>query len=94
MDGQSKSMSNNPSAGSIVEEFCSDTSAHGLVRILPVKNRARTVIWSFLFMGAVGVLLFEVHILLTKYLMRPLATVLTVESNTVRFVSARFQSIY
>lgn len=87
-------MSNKQSAGSIVEEFCSDTSAHGLGRILPVKNRTRTVVWSFLFMGAVGVLLFEVHILLTKYLTRPLATVITVESNTVRFASAQFLSIY
>ncbi|KAL9986112.1 hypothetical protein ACROYT_G000192 [Oculina patagonica] len=78
-------MSNSKSACSIVEEFCNDTSAHGLGRILPVKNRARTVIWSFLFVVAVGMLSFEVSLLLWKFQSRPLATLITMESKTSLF---------
>lgn len=85
MDIQSEKVNNSNSTRSIVEEFCNDTSAHGLGRILPVKNRAKTVIWSFLFMVAVGILLFQVYILFSKYKSRPLATLITVESKTVRF---------
>ena len=86
MDTQRDKRSNSNSAGSIVKEFCSDTSGHGLGRILPVKNRTRTVIWSFLFTVAMGLLLFQVFIQFSKYQIRPLTTLITMKSNTVRFL--------
>lgn len=79
----------NKSAGSIVEEFCSETSAHGLGRVLPVKNRTRTIVWSILFMMTVALFSYQLHELICKYGSRPLTTLITVESKAVSFVFCR-----
>ena len=72
---------------SLAENFCADTSAHGLGKILPVKHWARSVFWSLLFIGAVVVLCLQIRALFNKYQSRPLTTLLTVERKGVRYFS-------
>jgi len=68
----------------LIKDFCGYTSAHGLERIMSAKQWIRKAFWSLLFIAAITVLGIQVHTLYNKYQRRPLVTLVTLESNTVR----------
>ena len=68
----------------VIKDFCGYTSAHGLERIMSAKQWTRKAFWSLLFIAAITFLGIQVHTLYNKYQSRPLVTLVTLESNTVR----------
>ena len=68
---------------SVMQEFCDNTTAHGLGRIHLFNQWIRKVFWSLLFIGAVTMLCIQVHTLFDKYRKRPLTTLVTVKTETV-----------
>lgn len=77
----------NKPTNSILEEFCNETTAHGLGRVLPVKNRIRTTIWSVLFVGAFVAFTYHFHVLFGRLRTNSLVTEMEVESKLVSFDS-------
>lgn len=69
---------------SLVKDFCDYTSAHGLGRIMAATHWTRTVFWTMLLLGATTIMTIQVHTLFQKYQGRPLTTLVTVETSTVR----------
>ena len=69
---------------SLVKDFCDYTSAHGLGRIMAATHWTRSVFWTMLLLGATTIMTIQVHTLFQKYQRRPLTTLVTVETSTVR----------
>ena len=69
----------------LVKDFCDYTSAHGLGRIMAATHWTRTVFWTMLLLGATTIMTVQVHTLFQKYQRRPLTTLVTIETSTVRF---------
>ena len=69
---------------SLTKDFCGYTSAHGFERIMSSKQWIRKAFWSLLFIAAIVVLGIQVYTLFKKYQRRPLATLITLKSDTVR----------
>ena len=68
---------------SYLSDFGDYSSAHGVGRIRSSKRLVGKVLWSLLFVGAVGMLLFQVHLLSKKFQERPLNTFIRLEHETV-----------
>lgn len=71
----------------LIKDFCDYTSAHGLGRIMAATNWARSVFWTLLLLAAVTIMTIQVHALFKKYQRRPLTTLVTVETSTVRDIN-------
>ena len=69
---------------SLTKDFCSYTSAHGFERIMSSKQWIRKAFWSLLFIAAIVVLCLQILTLLEKYRSRPLVTLVSLQSDTVR----------
>lgn len=69
---------------SLTKDFCGYTSAHGFERIMSSKQWIRKAFWSLLFIAAIVVLCFQVLTLFEKYQSRPLVTLVSLQSDTVR----------
>lgn len=67
----------------VIKDFCDYTSAHGFGRIKASTHWTRTLFWSLLFIGAVAIMTAQVHTLYKKYEVRPLTTLVEVETSTV-----------
>lgn len=72
---------------SLTKDFCGYTSAHGFERIMSSKQWIRKAFWSLLFIAAIVVLCFQVLTLFEKYQSRPLVTLVSLQSDTVRIKS-------
>lgn len=71
---------------SLTRDFCGYTSAHGFERVMSSKQWIRKAFWSLLFIAAIVVLGIQVYTLFKKFQRRPLATLITLKSDTVRSV--------
>ena len=69
---------------SLLKDFCDYTSAHGLGRIMASTHWTRTVFWTLFLLGATTIMTIQVHTLFQKYQRRPLTSLVTVETSTVR----------
>lgn len=69
---------------SLTKDFCGYTSAHGFERVMSSKQWFRKAFWSLLFIAAVVILGIQVYTLFKKYQRRPLATLISLKSDTVR----------
>ena len=69
---------------SLTKDFCGYTSAHGFERIMSSKQSIRKAFWSVLFIAAIVVLSFQFMTLLEKFRSRPLVTLVSLQSDTVR----------
>ncbi|XP_078372158.1 epithelial sodium channel subunit alpha-like isoform X1 [Oculina patagonica] len=67
---------------SLTRDFCGYTSAHGFERVMSSKQWIRKAFWSLLFIAAIVVLGIQVYTLFGKYQRRPLATLITLKSDT------------
>ena len=81
-----ESSNSNETFTSLTKDFCGYTSAHGFERIMSVKQWIRKAFWSLLFIAAITVLGIQVKTLYNKYQSRPLVTLVTLKSDTVRLV--------
>ena len=78
---------------SLIKDFCGYTSAHGFERVMSAKQWFRKAFWSILFVLAITVLGIQVHTLYMKYQQRPLVTLVTLHSDTVRACFIQFGGI-
>ena len=79
---------------SLVKDFGEYTSVHGLERVMSTKQWIRKAFWSLLFVAAITVLGFQVNALYHKFQQRPLVTLFTLQSDTVRECFPKIESIY
>ena len=79
---------------SLVKDFGEYTSVHGLERVMSTKQWFRKAFWSLLFVAAITVLGFQVNALYHKFQQRPLVTLFTLQSDTVRECFPKIESIY
>lgn len=78
---------------SLAKDFSGYTSAHGLERVMSAKQWFRKAFWSLLFVAAITVLGFQVHTQYHKFQQRPLVTLFTLQSDTVRKCVSKIESI-
>lgn len=78
---------------SLTKDFCGYTSAHGFERVMSSKQWIRKAFWSLLFIAAIVVLGIQVRTLFVKFQRRPLVTLVTLKSDTVRFIRVKWRHV-
>lgn len=78
-----KKAKNESTKMSVIQEFCDYTSIHGLGRTAGAKYLVQRVLWCLLFLGALGMAVFQLRELYLKYESRPVSTIMKLTNKAV-----------